>query len=46
MEKLEPKYKNIWSFRVDQKYRVLFTFVPRENELWLLDIGPHDIYRK
>ena len=45
-EKLEPRYKNIWSFRIDQKYRVLFTFVPRDNELWLLNVGPHDIYKK
>lgn len=45
-EKLQPHYKNIWSFRVDLKYRVIFTFVPSKDELWLLAIGPHDIYKK
>lgn len=45
-EKLAPAYKNIWSFRIDKKYRVIFTFVPNRNEIWLLNIGPHDIYKK
>lgn len=45
-EKLQPHYKNLWSFRVDRKYRAIFTFVPSRDELWLLDIGPHDIYKK
>lgn len=44
-EKLEPKHKNIWSFRMDKSYRVIFTFTDKETIL-LLDIGPHDIYRK
>lgn len=44
-EKLEPKTSNIWSFRVDKSTRVIFTFVENETIL-LLDVGPHDIYRK
>jgi len=44
-EKLEPKNSNIWSFRVDKHTRVIFTFLENENVL-LLDIGSHDIYRK
>lgn len=44
-EKLEPKEKNIWSFRIDKKIRVIFIFT-NQNEILLLDIGPHDIYRK
>lgn len=44
-EKLQPKEKNIWSFRVDKNYRVIFTF-EGSNTVVLLDIGPHDIYRK
>jgi plasmid maintenance system killer protein len=43
-EKLEPRQKNLWSFRVDKNYRVIFTFVSAETPL-LLDIGPHNIYR-
>ncbi len=44
-EKLEPKNKNLWSFRIDKNYRVIFTFTDKET-LLLLDIGPHDIYKK
>lgn len=44
-EKLIPKQKNIWSFRVDKKFRVIFTFKGKGTIL-LLDIGSHDIYRK
>ncbi|MBU1992236.1 MAG: hypothetical protein ABH856_02170 [Patescibacteria group bacterium] len=44
-EKLEPKTANIWSFRIDKNIRVIFTFAEKETVL-LLDIGPHDIYRK
>lgn len=43
-EKLEPRQKNIWSFRVDKNYRVIFTFLSADTLLFL-DIGPHDIYK-
>lgn len=44
-EKLEPRHKNIWSFRVDKNYRVIFTLSSQETIL-LIDIGPHNMYRK
>lgn len=45
VEKLEPRQRAIWSFRVDKKYRVLFRFL-EENHVVLLTIGPHDwVYR-
>lgn len=44
-EKLEPKKNNIWSFRIDKNFRVIFTFLSGEIIL-LLDIGPHNIYKK
>lgn len=44
-EKLEPRQKNIWSFRVDKNYRVIFTFISSDAILFL-DIGPHNIYSK
>lgn len=44
-EKLVPKEKNLWSFRVNRNLRVIFTFYNKETIL-LLDIGPHDIYKK
>jgi len=44
-EKLEPKGKEVWSFRVDKKYRVFFRF-NNSNSVRLLVIGPHDwIYK-
>jgi len=43
-EKLMPKKNNLWSFRVDQSYRVVFHF-EGENVTFLY-IGHHkDIYR-
>lgn len=44
-EKLEPRKKNIWSFRLDRNHRVIFTF-PEADTILFLNIGPHDIYRK
>lgn len=44
-EKLEPKTSNIWSFRINKNFRVIFTFMGGGTIL-LLDIGSHDIYRK
>lgn len=44
-EKLVPKEKAIWSFRVDRKYRVAFRFI-NGSTILALAIGPHDwIYR-
>ena len=44
-EKLQPKEKNIWSFRINKSYRVIFTILPQETIVFL-DIGSHAIYRK
>ncbi|MFQ5661826.1 MAG: type II toxin-antitoxin system RelE/ParE family toxin [Candidatus Paceibacteria bacterium] len=44
-EKLKPKKKQVWSFRVDRKYRVFFRFIGKNKALFLT-IGPHDwIYK-
>ena len=44
-EKLQPKDKQYWSFRVDRSYRVLFRF-SESNEVILITVGTHDwIYR-
>lgn len=44
-EKLAPKSKEVWSFRIDKKYRVVFRFLD-ENSVLFLTIGPHDwVYR-
>lgn len=44
-EKLNPKNRELWSFRVDQNYRILFRFLDGEVALFLA-IGPHSwIYK-
>ena len=44
-EKLNPKNKEVWSFRVDKSYRVLFRFLDGDTALFLT-IGPHSwIYK-
>ena len=44
-EKLEPKHRNLWSFRIDKNRRVIFT-MQNSQTILLLDIGHHDIYKK
>ena len=44
-EKLEPRNKELWSFRVDKKYRIFFRFNSK-NSVRFLIIRPHDwIYK-
>ena len=44
-EKLEPKGKQVWSFRVDKSYRIIFRFIDG-NTVLFLSVGPHDwVYR-
>lgn len=44
-EKLEPKGKQVWSFRIDRSYRVLFRFTDHQKVIFLT-VGPHDwIYK-
>lgn len=44
-EKLEPKGKEVWSFRIDRKYRIFFRFI-NGNKVCFLTVGPHDwIYK-
>lgn len=44
-EKLTPRFQEIWSFRVDRSYRVIFKFLKKDNVLFL-NIGPHDYIYK
>ncbi len=44
-EKLEPRHKELWSFRIDKRYRVLFRF-DAANNILLITAGSHDwVYR-
>lgn len=38
-EKLEPKHLNIYSFRLDRKWRAIFIVV--KNKAEIIDINPH-----
>lgn len=43
-EKLSPKHSNLWSFRIDRAYRIVFHF--GKNVITFLYAGHHkDIYR-
>lgn len=39
-EKLEPKKQQVWSFRIDKDYRILFRFID-SNKVLLLTCGHH-----
>lgn len=44
-EKLHPKAKEVWSFRIDESYRIIFRFKNTET-VYFLTVGPHHwIYR-
>ena len=41
VEKLEPRNKQLWSFRIDKSYRIIFKFI-NLNQVVFLTIGTHD----
>lgn len=44
-EKLSPKWKEVWSFRIDKNYRIVFRFLDK-NKVLFLNAGTHDwIYK-
>ena len=44
-EKLMPKEKEYWSFRIDREYRIIFRF-GEDNTVYFLSCGHHNwIYR-
>ena len=44
-EKLYPKSKEVWSFRIDRKYRIIFKFKDFRQAVFMT-VGPHSwIYR-
>ncbi|MDO8604561.1 MAG: type II toxin-antitoxin system RelE/ParE family toxin [bacterium] len=44
-EKIEPRNKQVWSFRVDKNYRIIFKFLENKRVVFLA-MGPHKwIYR-
>ncbi len=44
VELLEPKWRGIYSFRIDKKHRALFFVDPNANQVEILEITKH--YRK
>lgn len=44
-EKLHPREREVWSFRIDENYRVIFRFRDA-RAVYFLTVGPHHwIYR-
>jgi proteic killer suppression protein len=44
-EKLEPKRRQVWSFHIDRRYRIIFRFMEGSRVVFLT-VGPHGwIYR-
>lgn len=41
--KLHGKLKNLWSFYVDARYRIIFEF--DKADITFLDIGDHSLYQ-
>jgi Txe/YoeB family toxin of Txe-Axe toxin-antitoxin module len=44
-EKLNPKSREVWSFRIDRQYRIIFRFITGERVLFLTVGRHHWIYR-
>jgi len=42
--KLTGKFKGLWSFSVDYKYRIIFEFV-NKDAVYLHSVGTHRIYQ-
>ncbi len=39
-EKLSPKVREVWSFRIDKSYRIIFRFSDKDKVLFL-NVGHH-----
>lgn len=44
-EKLSPKQREVWSFRIDREYRIVFRFTSSNNILFLTCGHHHFVYR-
>jgi len=42
--KLKGRFKNYWSYSVDENYRILFRFVDKDKVIYF-NIGTHEIYK-
>ncbi|MDZ4231854.1 MAG: type II toxin-antitoxin system mRNA interferase toxin, RelE/StbE family [Candidatus Pacearchaeota archaeon] len=40
-EKLNPKGREVWSFRIDRQYRIFFRFLAA-NRVLFFTVGPHE----
>jgi toxin HigB-1 len=41
IEKLHPKHYNVWSFRIDIHYRIIFRFLKKDTAAFLF-VGHHN----
>jgi len=44
VEKLHPKKFNVWSFRIDLQYRIIFKFLGKNKVVFLFIGHHHEIY--
>ena len=42
--KLKGRLKDFWSFYINDKYRIIFEFVSKQ-EIWFHSVGTHAIYK-
>ena len=42
--KLSGRLKELWSFSIGYKYRIIFEFV-NENKVYFHSVGSHDVYQ-
>lgn len=45
VHKLHGKLKNLYSFSVDRKHRIVFQYGKSKKEAILLVVGDHDVYK-
>ena len=44
LHKLNGKMQNCYSISIDLSYRVIISFIVKNNQIFPIDIGDHDIY--
>ncbi|MDP2599933.1 MAG: type II toxin-antitoxin system mRNA interferase toxin, RelE/StbE family [Deltaproteobacteria bacterium] len=42
--KLKGKYRDVWSFSITRKHRIVFKFIDK-NTVLFVDVGDHSIYQ-
>ena len=43
--KLHGRLKDLWSFSIDNNYRIIFRFYKTKEVVIFIDVGTHEIYK-